>query len=83
LLDLQVWQKKPVNSEVFVVVKKSGGISELAKFNSAKDSVLYIGTLGDKYAGLTFSNNGALYRITGDVASNPNILYTVNTSTAV
>lgn len=74
--------QNPVSSEVFTVLKKSGGVFELAKFNTAKDSVLFIGTLSDKFAGITFSNNGVLYGITGDGATTPTTLYTINTTTA-
>lgn len=75
--------QNPVSSDVYAIVRKSGGIFELAMFNAAKDSVLFVGTLSDKFAGLTFSNNGVLYGITGDGANiSPSTLYTINTSTA-
>lgn len=75
--------RDPLSPDIYVIVKKSGGISELAKFNSTMDSVLNIGTLSDKFAGLTFNSNGLLYGITGFGANvNPSTLYTINTSTA-
>lgn len=71
--------ENPVDNQIYVIVKKSGSVNELAKFNATRDSLLFIDTLFDKFAGITFDDNGTLYGITGYGANNYSTLYTLST----
>lgn len=71
--------ENPVDNVIYAIVKKQGSLNELAKFNSTRDSLLVIDTLFDKFAGITFDDNGTLYGITGYGANNISTLYTLST----
>ena len=58
-------------------------IRRLGVLDLTNGAILDRGPLSDKIANLTFSSNGTLYGVTGDGADNPEILYTINPTTAV
>jgi hypothetical protein len=71
--------KNPSNSTIYVVVKSTPRY--LATFNEAANTITKVADLSDKVSGIAFNTQGILYGITGDGATSPSTLYTVNTTT--
>ena len=71
-----------MNSNVYVVAKSQGGSRFLAKLDLATSVALKIGDLTDKISSISFSGDGALYGITGDGGSIPNMLYSIDLTNA-
>jgi hypothetical protein len=59
-----------------------GGNRRLVTINPTTGVATSIGSLGDAFSSLAFRSNGVLYGVTGDGATTPETLFTINTSTA-
>lgn len=55
---------------------------ELVTIDSITGVATRIGATGDKFAGITFGSDGTLFGVTGDGASTPETLFTLNKTTA-
>ena len=74
--------QNPVNGKLFVLLSVNGQSGrELGTVDPTTGIVTAIGNTGDNFAGLTFATNGTLYGVTGDGATTPSTLFTLNTTT--
>src|ERR1700719_177778 len=74
--------QNPVNGKLFVLLSVNGQtLLELGTLNPTTGIVTAIGNTGDNFAGITFATNGTLYGVTGDGATTPSTLFTLNTTT--
>jgi VCBS repeat-containing protein len=75
---------QPGTGTTFVILKVSGVSGRvLATFDAATSTATQIGNLGDNFSNLAFTPDGTLYGVTGDGASVPETLYTIDPTTAV
>lgn len=73
----------PTTHEMFVILKLSGVAGRvLATVDRTTGVCTQIGNLGDNFSCLAFTSAGVLYGVTGDGASVPETLYTIDTATA-
>ncbi|MFQ5335787.1 MAG: hypothetical protein ACE5DN_06910, partial [Flavobacteriales bacterium] len=73
--------KHPLTDSLYVLYKESGNSSNrhLGVLNPITLKVNDKGATGDRFSGITFSDSGDLYGVTGDGANNPEELYTLDT----
>lgn len=71
----------PTNGVVYIIAK-TGSSRQLATLNVTSGVATLIGALGDNFATLAFTTSGQLYGVTGDGATVPETMYTINKSTA-
>jgi PA domain/Secretion system C-terminal sorting domain/Calx-beta domain len=74
----------PSTSQYYVVVKVGTGATprRLGTLNPITGVITDIGSLGDRFSGLTFSTTGNLWGVTGNGATCSECLYTINKATA-
>ena len=75
------FSERPCTGELFIVYKAAGS-RYLGIVDPENGVVTPIGDMGDNVAGICFGTQNQLYAVTGDGATNPNILYKVNISNA-
>ncbi|MFK7757985.1 MAG: T9SS type A sorting domain-containing protein [Flavobacteriales bacterium] len=68
----------PVDGEIYVLAKISGSERFIGTLDLASSVVTFLHDLDDRYAGITFAENGNCYAITGDGATNSSTLYEIN-----
>ncbi|MFZ0818721.1 MAG: hypothetical protein WAM91_01535 [Candidatus Acidiferrales bacterium] len=74
--------QNPTNGQLFAILSVQGGTGrELATIVPGTGVATLVGNTGDNFAGITFAPDGTLYGVTGDGATNPSTLYTLNTTT--
>jgi hypothetical protein len=72
----------PLTDELFVLVTIQGSSARrLGKVNPLTGAVTILGNTGTQFASICFDTVGTLYAVTGDGATPPETLYTMNTST--
>lgn len=73
----------PITNDLYVVLKLAGQMNRsLGLVDPLNGMVQVIGDLGDRFSGITFDAGGVLYGVTGDGATVPETLYTINLVTA-
>lgn len=74
----------PTTREIYAIIKTTAGASNrrLATVNRSTGVCTLVGPLGDQFASISFTSAGVLYGVTGDGATTPETLYTINTATA-
>ncbi|MCH8904623.1 MAG: T9SS type A sorting domain-containing protein [Bacteroidetes bacterium] len=74
---------EPLTGDYYLVYSVSGSTDRrLGIVNPITGTVKDRGDLGDKFAGITFDNSGVLYGVTGDGATVPESLYTIDPNSA-
>ncbi len=69
----------PITGELFAILKlKDQNGRELVTLDPMTGIATSIGNTGDKLAGLTFDDSGTLYGVSGDGASVPETLFTID-----
>ena len=69
----------PLSGDIYVIARYSGTDERsLALFDVETGMVSAVGSMGDKFAGITFDSAGTLYGLTGDGATTSDTLYTVD-----
>lgn len=71
----------PSSGLVYIIVKVTGG-RRLATLDLATGNATSVGPLADNFSSLAFTSSGVLYAVTGDGATVPETLYTLNKTTA-
>jgi hypothetical protein len=74
----------PTTGELWVILQIQGQAASrtLAKLNPTTGAATPVGQMGDRFAGIAFDAAGTLYGVTGDGATTPETLYTINQSNA-
>ena len=75
----------PTTREIFVILKTTTGGSNrvLATLDRTTGVCTSIGSLGDSFSAIAFDSAGTLWGVTGDGATTPETLYTIDQGTAV
>ncbi|MFM2125721.1 MAG: hypothetical protein RL328_2172, partial [Acidobacteriota bacterium] len=71
----------PTTGTVYIIAKTGSG-RRLATLNLSTGAATDIGNLGDNFATLAFTTSGQLYGVTGDGATVPETMYTINKTNA-
>lgn len=71
----------PSSGLVYIIAKVTGG-RRLATLDLATGNATSVGALADNFSTLAFTTAGVLYAVTGDGATVPETLYTLNKTTA-
>lgn len=69
----------PVTNELYVILRFGGNVRLLAILDPETGTTTDVGVLSDRYAGLAFTEDGTLYGVTGDGASQPETLFVIST----
>jgi hypothetical protein len=73
----------PTTNDVYVIVTIVGtSARSLGRVDPTTGVVTMIGSLGQQFAGIAFGATGTLYGVTGDGATMPETLYTIDINTA-
>src|SRR5262249_19204869 len=74
----------PITGQLYAVMRdvSQPNVRKLAVVNPANGVATIQGVLSDNYAGLAFRPDGVLFGVTGDGASVPETLYTIDPATA-
>ncbi len=74
----------PVSGQLYALLNLQGQVGrQLVTIDPSTGLATSIGDTGDRFAGLAFNSAGVLYAVTGDGATVPESLYTLNLATAV
>ena len=74
----------PCEFKTYAILKLSGFTTRhLATIDLPTGVCTLIGNLGDKFSSLTFRKDGQLFGVTGNGATNPETMYTIDKTTAV
>ncbi|WP_010230322.1 HYR domain-containing protein [Gillisia marina] len=74
--------RSPINNEVYIVVKPSGGGRRLATLDPLTGVATIIGSnFSENFASITFDSVGNLFGVTGDGSSTSESLFSINPST--
>jgi hypothetical protein len=71
----------PTQNTLYIIAK-DGPNFHLATLDPVTGVGTSVGILGDRFAGITFGDDGTLYGITGDGGSAPSTLFTIDPATA-
>lgn len=73
----------PCTGDIYVIEKITSVTGRvLGIWDPITDAVTEIGNTGDNFAGITFSNDGRLWGVTGDGANTPESFFEINITTA-
>ena len=72
----------PISGQVYALVRFTGQTRNLCRLNLQTGVATVIGAMGDSFAGIAFRIDGTLFGVTGDGATVPETLYTIDTATA-
>ncbi len=72
----------PCNGAIYMMLKIASQSGRSLATTDTNGSVTIIGNTGDNFAEIAFDDNGVLYGVTGDGATNSETLYTINLKTA-
>lgn len=71
----------PTTGTIFIIAKTSSG-RQLATLDLGTGIATNLGSLGDNFSSLAFNTSGQLYGVTGDGATVPETMYTINKANA-